>query len=85
MAIAHEGEFSSNNGWNGIFEYIQKLIYGKLLETRGVQTMIRLFPEDVHGSWTVMDQPSKTKNPTIQEAQMEGMKWLLSQSQRRGE
>lgn len=55
-------------------------IYGKLLTMRGVPTMVRLFPEDLHGSWTVMDQPSKAKNPTIQEAQMAGMKWLLSLS-----
>jgi acetyl esterase/lipase len=53
-------------------------VYGKLLESRDVKTKIRLFSEDGHGSWTVMDRPSKAKEPTMQEAQMEGMKWLLA-------
>jgi acetyl esterase/lipase len=55
-------------------------IYGKILEARGVQVKMQLFAEDVHTSWTVLGQPSKASNPTIQEAQMAGMKWLLSLS-----
>jgi acetyl esterase/lipase len=55
-------------------------VYGKLLESRGVQTKMHLFPEDGHASWTVMDSPTKARNPTIKEAQMAGMKWLLSLS-----
>jgi acetyl esterase/lipase len=55
-------------------------IYGKLLELRSVQTKVQLFPDDMHTSWTVMDAPSKAKDPTIEEAQMAGMKWLLSLS-----
>jgi acetyl esterase/lipase len=55
-------------------------VYGKLLQERGVQTKIRLFPDDIHGSWTVVDSPSKASNPTVPEAQMEGMKWLLGWS-----
>jgi hypothetical protein len=50
------------------------------LESRGVQTKMHLFPEDGHTSWTVMDSPTKARNPTIKEAQMAGMKWLLSLS-----
>jgi acetyl esterase/lipase len=55
-------------------------IYDKLLQSRGVQTKRNLFAEDLHTSWTVMDQPAKARNPTIKEAQMAGMKWLLSLS-----
>jgi acetyl esterase/lipase len=56
------------------------IVYGKLLESRGVQTKMHLFPEDGHNSWTVIDSPTKARNPTIKEAQMAGMKWLLSLS-----
>ena len=55
-------------------------IYGKLLKSKGVQTKMNLFSEDIHSSWTIMDAPSKARNPTIQEAQMAGMEWLLSLS-----
>lgn len=55
-------------------------IYGKLLELRSVPTKVQLFADDMHASWTVLDALSKAKNPTIEEAQMEGMKWLLSVS-----
>jgi acetyl esterase/lipase len=55
-------------------------VYGKLLESRGVQTKMYLFPEDGHTSWTVLDTPTKARDPTIKEAQMAGMKWLLSLS-----
>jgi acetyl esterase/lipase len=53
-------------------------IYGKLLESKGVKTKMNLFPKDKHGSWTVMDHPSEAKDPTVREAQLSGMKWLLS-------
>jgi acetyl esterase/lipase len=56
----------------------EAIVYGKLLESRGVQTKQNLFAEDVHGSWSVMNLPSEAKNPTTKEAQMAGMKWLLS-------
>jgi acetyl esterase/lipase len=55
-------------------------VYGKLLESRGVPTKMQLFPEDGHQGWTIMDRPPKAKNPTIREAQLAGMKWLLSLS-----
>lgn len=53
-------------------------IYKKLLELRGIPTRVTLLPEDVHNSWTVVDSPKVSKNPTMKEAQMAGMKWLLS-------
>lgn len=54
-------------------------IYSKLLESRGIPTRVTLLPEDVHNSWTVVDSsPKMSKNPTMEEAQMAGMKWLLS-------
>lgn len=55
-------------------------LYGRLLDARGIHTKTRLFTEDVHASWTVIDAPSKATDPTIEEAQMEGMKWLLATS-----
>jgi acetyl esterase/lipase len=55
-------------------------VYNKLLEMRGVQTKIQLFPDDPHTSWTVMTNASKSSNPTIEESHMAGMKWLLSLS-----
>jgi acetyl esterase/lipase len=53
-------------------------VYGKLLESRSVEVKINLFAEDVHTSWTVIETTSKARNPSIKEAQMAGMKWLLS-------
>jgi acetyl esterase/lipase len=55
-------------------------VYGKLLESRGVQTKMHLFPEDGHSGWTVMNLPSKAKNPTMREALLAGVRWLLSLS-----
>jgi acetyl esterase/lipase len=55
-------------------------VYNKLLESKGVQTKVHLFPEDGHQGWNVVDLPSKANNPTMKEAQMAGMKWLLSLS-----
>jgi acetyl esterase/lipase len=50
----------------------------QVLNSRGIPNKSQLFPEDIHGSWTVVDLPTKAKDPTFVEAQMEGMKWLLS-------
>jgi acetyl esterase/lipase len=55
-------------------------IYGQQLESRGVPIKIDLFPEDGHQTWSFVSPLSKWKNPTIQEGQMAGMKWLLSLS-----
>lgn len=56
-------------------------VYAKLLEAKGVPTKVRLFKEDTHSSWTVLPPGMKAKDPTVQEAQLEGMKWLLEFSQ----
>ncbi|QDS77405.1 hypothetical protein FKW77_006293 [Venturia effusa] len=56
-------------------------IYGKLLESRGVKTMIHLHPEAVHGSWTVVDPLHEAMGHVLQATQLAGMKWLLSQNE----
>lgn len=53
-------------------------VYKKVLESRSIPVKTHLFPEDGHMAWTVGDQPRKAKNPTFEEANLEGMKWLLS-------
>lgn len=57
-------------------------IYQKVLESRGFATKTQLFPEDGHNSWTVVSSlmPAKAKNPTFEEAQMAGMKWILNEA-----
>ncbi|KIW03337.1 uncharacterized protein PV09_05547 [Verruconis gallopava] len=54
------------------------IVYEKVLKSRGVPTKLYLFSEDKHSSWTTLDAPTKARAPTIKEAQMEGMKWLLT-------
>ena len=54
------------------------IIYQKVLESRGIPTKTQFFSEDAHWSWAVGNRPSNAKNPTFEEAQMAGMKWLLS-------
>jgi acetyl esterase/lipase len=56
------------------------IIYEKVLNERGVSTKIDVFPDDGHNSWNVLPFPNKSKNPTIEEATMAGMKWLLGRS-----
>jgi hypothetical protein len=48
------------------------------LYLRDVQTKVQLFRNDIRTSWTIMDAPLKIKKPTLEEAQMAGMAWLLS-------
>lgn len=52
-------------------------LYCDLLKRRGIETKLDLFPEDGHNGWSVMPFPRKSKAPTIEEAYLEGMKWLL--------
>lgn len=52
-------------------------IYRHVLERRGVEVKMDLFPDDGHNGWTVLPVPRKSQSPTIPEAYMGGMKWLL--------
>jgi acetyl esterase/lipase len=54
------------------------LVFEKILKEKGVKTMVQVNEDDPHISWTVMPLPTKSKNPTIQETSLEGMKWLLN-------
>jgi acetyl esterase/lipase len=54
------------------------LIYEKLLREHGVATKLDVFPEDGHVAWTAVPNPTKSTNPTVEEATLDGTQWLLS-------
>ena len=53
------------------------LVYSELLRRRGVKVKTDLFPDDGHTAWSSMGFAMRSKNPSIPEANMEGMRWLL--------
>jgi acetyl esterase/lipase len=53
------------------------VIYEKVLKDQGISTKIDVFPDDGHNCWNVMPFRNNSKNPTFEEATMEGIKWLL--------
>jgi acetyl esterase/lipase len=54
------------------------IVFEKILKEKGVKTMLQLHKDDVHVSWTIMPFPRKSKNPTVEESSLDGMKWLLN-------
>lgn len=52
-------------------------VYSELLRRRGVEVKTDLFPDDGHTGWSSMGFAMRSKRPTIPEANMEGMRWLL--------
>lgn len=60
------------------------VVYEKVLAGYGVPTRIDLFPDDGHGGWTALSAPTKSTNPTMGEATMNGMEWLLSGAPKEG-
>lgn len=57
------------------------VIYERILAKAGVKTKMHVFPNDGHSALTCFNVlfETKSKNPTIQEATMEGMQWLVEQ------
>lgn len=55
------------------------VVFEKMLAARGYQSKIIVFPDDSHACWSVMPFPTNSKNPTMKEGTMAGMKWLLQQ------
>jgi acetyl esterase/lipase len=53
------------------------VIFEKIISSHGTKTKIDVFPKDPHASWVAGSQESESKNPTIEEGTMRGMKWLL--------
>lgn len=55
------------------------VVYEKILAEAGVQTKMHVFPSDGHSALTCFNVlfETKSKNPTIQEATLEGMQWLV--------
>ncbi|TLD19579.1 hypothetical protein PspLS_09664 [Pyricularia sp. CBS 133598] len=53
------------------------VVFEKALAARGVETKIDLFPDDGHVSWAAMPFETLSKDPTLEEMTMEGMRWLL--------
>jgi acetyl esterase/lipase len=56
------------------------IIYQKILASHEIPTRFDLFPDDGHVAWTAQPNLSKSTNPTIGEATMSGMEWLLQQN-----
>jgi acetyl esterase/lipase len=56
-------------------------IYCSVLESKGVEVKLVLFPDDGHNAWTVVPRPRNSTNPTFEEATLEGMRWLLSSNE----
>ncbi|TLD15770.1 uncharacterized protein PgNI_02060 [Pyricularia grisea] len=53
------------------------IVFEKALAARGVETRIDLFPDDGHQAWVAMPFDSVSKDPSLEEMTMEGMRWLL--------
>jgi acetyl esterase/lipase len=56
-------------------------IYCSMLESKGFEAKLVLFPDDGHNAWTVVPRPRKSTNPNFEEAALEGMRWLLRRNE----
>lgn len=52
-------------------------VYCDLLRQKGVEVKMDLFPDDGHTGWTIVPRQWKSMEPTIPEAYIEAIKWLL--------
>lgn len=54
-----------------------QVILHRVLIDHGFMSRIDIFPDDVHAAWIAVPFESKSQNPSIGEASIEGIKWLL--------
>ena len=52
-------------------------VFCALLQQRGVEAKMDIFPDDGHNGWSVIPWPRNSTNPSFEEAYLAGMEWLL--------
>ena len=53
------------------------IVFEKILSGYGLQTKIDVFPKDGHMAWLSFPFEGQSENPTVEEATVSGMGWLL--------
>lgn len=55
------------------------ILFSKFVASKGFKTKLDIFSLDGHIGWTTMPLPSKSVNPTPEEATMAAIEWIMSQ------